>query len=199
MLRRRIIHYLSIALGAGILAFGICHIHARCDISEGGVLGLSLLIHHWLGISPGISSLVLDGAAMAAGALILEKSFLRDSLIASLAYALWYRLYEFLALPLPWLILHPAVSAVAGGILVGVGTALIVWRGCAAGGDDSLALIFHAKTHLPLPLFYCMSDAAVLAMSLSYIPLKHFAWSLLSVLISSGTITLLGPKKSPEK
>ena len=36
-------------LGSCILAFGLCHIHALSGVTEGGQLGLTLLLHHWLG------------------------------------------------------------------------------------------------------------------------------------------------------
>ena len=48
-------------LGSGILAFGMYHIHSQGVITEGGILGLSLLAHHWLGISPAVSGFVMNG------------------------------------------------------------------------------------------------------------------------------------------
>ena len=46
-------------LGSCILAFGLCHIHALSGVTEGGQLGLTLLLHHWLGITPALSALVI--------------------------------------------------------------------------------------------------------------------------------------------
>lgn len=42
-----------ILLGTAILSFGIHNIHQRTAITEGGVIGLVLLINHWLGV-PGV-------------------------------------------------------------------------------------------------------------------------------------------------
>ena len=53
---------LTALLGSAILAFGLCHVHAYSGVTEGGVLGLTLLLHHWLGISPSTSGLVLNAA-----------------------------------------------------------------------------------------------------------------------------------------
>ena len=39
-----------ILLGTAILSFGIHNIHQRTAITEGGIIGLVLLINHWLGV-----------------------------------------------------------------------------------------------------------------------------------------------------
>ena len=36
-------------------AFGMYHIHALADVTEGGVLGLTLLLEHWFSISSAIN------------------------------------------------------------------------------------------------------------------------------------------------
>lgn len=51
---------LIIMLGAGICSFGIHNIHQRTNITEGGVIGLMLLIEHWLHISPAYITPILD-------------------------------------------------------------------------------------------------------------------------------------------
>ena len=35
-------------LGSAILAFGLYNVHSISSVTEGGVLGLTLLLHHWL-------------------------------------------------------------------------------------------------------------------------------------------------------
>lgn len=188
--------YASIIAGAGILAFGMYNVHAQCDISEGGVLGLSLLLLHWLQLSPGISSLLLDTAAILAGTVVLKKTFLWDSIAASVCYTLWYSLFEAFPPIMPDLSAWPFAAAIVGGLFVGVGTSLIVRHGCAAGADDSLALIVQAKTRMRLSVFYAISDFTVLTLSLTYIPFSRIIWSMLSVLISSGIIELMRKKKN---
>ena len=42
-----------LVLGTAILSFGIHNIHQRAAITEGGVIGLVLLMNHWLGIPCG--------------------------------------------------------------------------------------------------------------------------------------------------
>ena len=60
--RLKLKNCLSIILGSAILAFGLYNVHSISGVTEGGVLGLTLLLEHWFGISPSISGLVLNGA-----------------------------------------------------------------------------------------------------------------------------------------
>ena len=43
-----------------ICSFGIHNIHQRTNITEGGVIGMMLLIDHWLHLSPAYITPVLD-------------------------------------------------------------------------------------------------------------------------------------------
>ena len=45
-----------IMLGTAILSFGIHNIHQRTAITEGGIIGLVLLINHWLGVPASVFS-----------------------------------------------------------------------------------------------------------------------------------------------
>lgn len=188
-----------IVLGAGILAFGLYNVHSRSMISEGGVLGLSLLLYQWFSLSPSITSFVMDSLAILLGTLILQNRFLFDSIFASVCYSVLYASFEKIGPILPDYSASPLMAALVGGIFVGVGTSFIVRYGCAAGADDSLALIFQKLTKIRLSVFYVLSDFFVLTLSLSYIPIEQIGWSFLSVLLSSALITLFCPKQEESK
>ena len=40
--------YLTVILGAAILSFGLYNVHSQSTITEGGVLGMTLFLQHWL-------------------------------------------------------------------------------------------------------------------------------------------------------
>ena len=58
--------FLALA-GSAILAFGLYNVHSFSNVTEGGVLGMTLLMEHWLGVSPAVSEVVLDGICYALG------------------------------------------------------------------------------------------------------------------------------------
>ena len=74
---------LIIMLGAGICSFGIHNIHQRTNITEGGVIGLMLLIEHWLHISPAYITPILDLACYLTAFKYLGGSFIVISIIST--------------------------------------------------------------------------------------------------------------------
>ena len=150
---------LFIALGAAIYSFGIHNIHQRTAITEGGIIGLMLLIEHWF--------------------------FIRDSLIATIAVSAFYKLWEMFPPMLPDLSAYPFAAAVCGALFVGVGVGLIIRQGGSGSGDDALALTISHVTHWRLSAAYLFTDLTVLTLSLTYIPVKRIFFSLITVTLSS--------------
>ena len=177
--------YTVLLAGVMILSFGLYNVHSQSKITEGGILGLTLLLQHWLHISPGISEFVLDLLCYLAALQILGKGFLKNALISSAGYALFYSLWEFTGPLLPNLSGRPLLAAILGGTFVGVGVGLVVRSGGATGGDDALALILSRKTPLTLSKAYLFTDVVVLLLSATYIPLINIGCSLVTVTISS--------------
>ena len=69
-------------LSSALQAFGMYNIHALSGVTEGGVLGATLLFDHWFGLSPAVSSFVLNIACYVLGWRTLGKSFIAYSAIA---------------------------------------------------------------------------------------------------------------------
>lgn len=195
--RRELFRYAQLLLGSAILAFGLFNVHSQSRITEGGVLGTTLLLQHWFGISPSISEAVLDVCCYLLGLKYLGKSFLRYALTATGGFALSYALFERMGYMLPSMLDQPLLAAVVGGLFVGVGVGLVVRVGGAAGGDDALALVIAKLLHWPVSRAYLFTDLVVLLLSLTYIPLQNIVCSLVTVTLSSfiiGKIHTLGKK-----
>lgn len=186
--KETLIRYTTLFLGTAILSFGLFNVHSQSGVTEGGILGTTLLLQHWFGISPGLSEFVIDLVCYALGFKLLGAAFFKYAIIASSSYACFYTLWEFTGPILPSLATHPLAAAVLGGLFVGVGVGFIVRAGGASGGDDVLALILKKYTPMSLSQSYFFTDAIVLLLSLSYIPLRRIAFSFITVTLSSWII-----------
>jgi len=175
-------------LGAFIQAMGLCNIHAFADVTEGGVLGATLLIHHWLHISPALSALVLNALCYFIGWRALGKGFLAYSVLCGAAYSVFYALLEPFAPLWPGVVASPLWSALVGAVFIGVGAGLCVRVGGAPGGDDALAMALSKLTKIDIQWIYLLTDGLVLGLSISYIPLTKLAYSLLTVVLSGQII-----------
>ena len=172
-------------LGAAVLSFGMINIHRRTGITEGGVLGMVLLIGHHFALPPWLVTPILDGACYLLGWRYLGWNFIRLSAVTSAAMSLFLRLWEAVGPVLPDLSAHPLAAALAGGAFVGAGVGIIVRQGGSSGGDDALALVISRLSRCRLARAYLVTDLTVLALSLTYIPLGRIAYSLVTVTLSS--------------
>ena len=179
------------ALGSAIQAFGLYNIHSISGVTEGGVLGLTLLLHHWLGVSPSVSGLILNAACYLFGYKTLGRSFVFYSVIAGGGFSLFYALFERLPPVFPMLAGAPLAAAIVGALFVGIGVGLSVRAGGAPGGDDALAMALSQVLRQPIERIYLASDLIVLLLSASYLPLSNLACSLLTVLLSGRLIGLV--------
>ena len=187
------------ALGSVILAFGLYHVHSFSGVTEGGVLGLTLLADHWLHLSPAVTGFVLNAVCFLFGWQVLGRAFVVYSVIATLSFSASYAVVEQFPPLWPDLYALPLLAAIIGAVFVGVGAGLSVWAGGASGGDDALAMALSHITHRPIAQIYLLTDLSVLALSLSYIPLSRIVWSLLTVVLSGQIVGLIQRIPFPEK
>ena len=187
------------ALGSVILAFGLYHVHSFSGVTEGGVLGMTLLLDHWLHLSPAVTSFVLNAVCFFFGWRVLGKEFVVYSVIATVSFSAAYAVAEQFPPLWPELYAMPLLAAIVGAAFVGVGAGLSVWAGGASGGDDALAMALSRLTHRPIEQIYLITDLAVLALSLSYIPLSRIVWSILTVVLSGQIVGLIQRIPFPDK
>ncbi len=178
----------GILLGAAICTFGIHNIHQQTGITEGGVIGMMLLLEHWLGVSPALLTPVLDISCYLLAFRYLGKRFIRTSVLSTLCVSLFYKLWECFPPMLPDLSAHPLLAALLGGIFVGLGVGLIVRQGGSSGGDDALALVIARISGWRLSRAYMFTDFVVLGLSLTYLPVGRIVFSLITVTVSSWLI-----------
>ena len=178
-------------LGGAILAFGLYQVHSLSGVTEGGALGLTLLLQHWAHISPAWSSLVINVLCYALGLKILGRKFLLWSAVSGSSFSLSYAIFEQHPQYWPELARMPLIAAVIGALFVGVGVGLCVRAGGAPSGDDALAMSLSKRFGWPIERVYLISDLTVLLLSLTYLPAEKIACSLLTVILSGRLIGLI--------
>lgn len=178
---------LSLA-GSAILAFGLHNVHALSGVTEGGILGATLLLRRWLGISPALSGLVMNAVCYLIGWKTMGRTFIAYSAISGGGFSLFYWIVEQFEPVFPGLAAYPLAAAILGAVFVGVGVGLGVRAGGAPSGDDALAMSFARLFRWPIERGYLITDLTVLALSATYIDLPRLACSLLTVLLSGKII-----------
>ena len=184
-------------LASAFQAFGMYNIHALSGVTEGGVLGATLLLHHWFNISPAISGFVMNAACYLLGWRLLGKAFIGYSVLAAAGFSIGYGICEQFPPLWPQIIDMPMLACITGALFIGIGAGICVRAGGATTGDDALAMGLCHVMKIDIQWIYLVSDLTVLLLSLSYIPMKRIGYSLVTVILSGQIIGLI--QKIPHK
>ena len=187
-MKLRISNCLLAFFSSAFQAFGMYHIHSVSQITEGGVLGLTLLLDHWFYISPAVSGFLLTGLCFLLGWKTMGKSFILYSLIAAAGFSSGYAVFQQFPRLFPQIAAYPLAASIAGGLFIGIGAGLCVRSGGATTGDDALAMSLSRITGWDIQWIYLFTDLSVLLLSLSYIPMEKILYSLLTVILSGQII-----------
>ena len=192
--KKHLILCMIMLLGCAIQAFGLYHVHSFSGVTEGGVLGMTLLLDHHFGISPAVSSFIMNACCYFLGWRVLGRQFIGYSIVSGIGFSCFYALFEQMPPLFPTLGTHPFLAAVVGALFIGIGAGLCVRVGGAPGGDDALAMSLAKLTNMKIQWIYLISDVVVLGLSISYLPLTKLAYSLLSVILSGQIIGWIAKK-----
>ena len=178
-------------IGSAILSFGLYNIHALSGVTEGGILGMTLLLHYWFNISPAVSGFVMNAVCYLIGWKSLGKNFVAYSIVAGGGFSVFYAFFEKFPPLWPQLANMPLAASLLGAVFVGVGIGLCVRAGGAPGGDDALAMVISKATKSDIRWAYLASDLIVLLLSLTYLDFIRIALSLLTVILSGQIIGIM--------
>lgn len=182
---------LLIIIGASILSFGSYNFNYQNNVTEGGVLGLLLLMQHVFNISPSITSVIIDFSLFAIGTKFFGKRFLLYSVLSTITFSTTYKIWESVGFLIPSFTNNMLIASILAGIGVGVGVGLVVRGGGASGGDDVIALLGNKLLKLKVNHVYLVTDAIVLLMSLVYLDIKQVFFSIIAVTISGKIISII--------
>lgn len=189
--------YITAFLSSAFQAFGMYNIHAVADVTEGGVLGLTLLLEQWFSLSPAVSGLILNALCYLIGWKTFGKEFLTISALAAAGFSLSYSICEQFPPLWPGIAELPLLAAILGALFIGIGAGLCIRAGGATCGDDALAMSLSKLCRTDIQWIYLLTDLTVLGLSVSYIPLRKIGYSLLTVILSGQIIGWL--QRSPIK
>ncbi len=143
IITKKIKEYLGITIGAMIMAIGTASFLLPNELSTGGFAGVSTIIYYLLNIPLGTTMLVLNIPLLMIAYFKIGKDLLFKSIYGTVCLSTFINLFE-IATP----ITHDSfLSCIYGGILVGIGTAIILKLNGSTGGSDLLSYVI--RTYKP--------------------------------------------------
>ncbi len=188
--------YIFILLGALIVTLGYVYFIIPYKILPGGVYGTSIILHHTFGLPVGMTALVFNIILLSVGLKVLGPRFGVKTLTALILTSVFVDIGSYLSGLEPLVEDDALLSAVFGGVLVGVGVGLMFRSRASTGGSDVLAMIIRKYNHMPIGQLMIIIDSIVVLGGLIVfgdwkIPL--YSWILIFIMGKVVDVVLQGP------
>lgn len=169
----------AIIAGSMLVGVGINFFLIPYHLLDGGMIGIGLIIHYYLGLPTGLG-VILSSIPLYIYAWYYEKKLFLNSLHGLLFSSLCIDIFSEAVIG--WN-LPIFVSAIIGGGLIGLGIGLMLRYGTSTGGTDMLAQIITRKSGFNVGVLIFFIDGCVLLFGLSVVGLSVFLYSFLTILM----------------
>ena len=176
-----------IVLGNAIYAAGVVLFILPSGLITGGTTGIALIVNHFTGMQ--ISAFVgaFNVAMFALGYLVLGRKFAMSTLVSTFSYPVMLGLIQK-AVGDFVLTEDLLLSALFGGLLIGLALAVVIRLGASTGGMDIPPLILQKTLRIPVSASMYVFDFIILIGQMLFTPKQTCLYGILLVLVY--TITL---------
>lgn len=188
--------YAFILAGTFVLSMGYVYFITPYKIVPGGVYGISIVLHHTFGVPVGLTALFFNIPLVLIGLRILGPRFGAKTFTGFVLTSFFVDLLSYFSQMEPLVEDNALLSAIFGGVLMGVGVGLIFKSRATSGGTDVLAMIVGKYNRMPLGQLMIMIDSVIVLVGLAVfrdweIPL--YSWIVIFIMGKVIDIILQGP------
>ncbi|MBQ2896695.1 MAG: YitT family protein [Clostridia bacterium] len=130
--------YLVVSCGFALIAIALNKFIIPNRITLGGVSGIATVLEYTLRIKPSYVILLINLPLIVAAWVILGRRFVKKSLLGVLILSLFLEITRLEAVTSDLLL-----ASVAGGVIMGFGTGLVILKGSSSGGTEVLVRIIN--------------------------------------------------------
>lgn len=179
--------YIIVALACVVMAFNINYFFVGNKLAEGGVSGLSLIIHYLSNIDVSYLYFALNIPLIILAYIFLGKNFLLKTFFATLVLSVFLKVFASFSEPLDDILL----AAIFGGAINGIAIGIVFYAGGSTGGMDIVAKIVNKYTGIPISRILLATDFIVLSIVAVIFGKVIFMYTLISLVISSKMIDII--------
>ena len=179
--------YIIVALACVVMAFNINYFFVGNKLAEGGVSGLSLIIHYLSNIDVSYLYFALNIPLIILAYIFLGKNFLLKTFFATFVLSVFLKVFASFSEPLDDILL----AAIFGGAINGIAIGIVFYAGGSTGGMDIIAKIVNKYTGIPISRILLTTDFIVLSMVAVIFGKVIFMYTLISLVISSKMIDII--------
>ncbi|WP_346669162.1 YitT family protein [uncultured Subdoligranulum sp.] len=147
MTQNKTVNLLLEILGCFISAAGIYSFAVAAEVPVTGIAGISAILYRLFGLPMGLSNVLINVPIVILSYKLLGRSFLLRSLRCMILFAVFT---DYLLPVMPVYTGNRLLATICGGVVGGIGDALIYMQNSSTGGMDFITMAIKAKRpHLP--------------------------------------------------
>jgi len=158
--------YTQIVVGTFLVSIGYVMFISPDKIVPGGIYGISIMLHYLLGTPLGLTALAFNIPLTLIGTKLLGPRFGIKTVVAFVLTSVYVDVLYYFFGSEPLVEDETLVSAIFGGLFVGVGVALTFKAKATSGGSDVIAMILQKYTRMPSGQLMMMVDGVIVMISL---------------------------------
>lgn len=139
-IKKYILEYLYIVIGSFLMALSTALILLPNQLSTGGISGISTILYYLFKYPVGITMLLINVPLFVFAIVKIDKRLFFKSIIGTVLLSVFIDLLENMA-PITN---DRFLACIYGGIIMGIGTAIILRAGASTGGTDLLSYVIRA-------------------------------------------------------
>ncbi len=175
--RAIIIDIIGTILGSAIMAFGVSSFLLPNQLSSGGFSGIATITYYLLKIPMGIMIIAMNVPLFIFAGYKIGKEFFIKSLVGTISLSMFIDVLD----KYPAITTDRFLAAIYGGVIIGVGTAIILKVGSSTGGTELVTnLIKTYNPYISISKYLAIID--IIIVSLNVIFLGHIEIGLYSAI-----------------
>lgn len=152
-------------IGAVIMAFGISSFLLPNQLSSGGISGIATITYYLLKIPMGTMIIIINIPLFLFAGYKIGKSFFIKSLVGTISLSVFIDIFD----KYPPVTTDQFLACIYGGIIIGIGTAIILKVGSSTGGTELIAnLIKTYNTRVPMSRFLTIIDVVIILLNILF-------------------------------
>lgn len=177
-----------IIVGSFIFAFGINYFAIPNRLSEGGIIGITIVTYYLFEWSPGIVNFVLNAVLLAIGYKLFSKQVILYTAISIVATSIFLQVTVDIG---EYLNGDTLLAALFAGLTIGFGLGLIFRAGGTSGGSAILAQLANQRLGWGIGKGVLVIDIIVIVGSVFIIGQEKAMYTLISVYVGAKIIDIV--------
>jgi uncharacterized membrane-anchored protein YitT (DUF2179 family) len=195
MKKRTVLEYFYIVSGTLIAGFAVAIFSTPAKIAGGGVNGISTILYHLFGLDPGLTMLAINIPLFLIGMKVFGRLYGLKSLFGAVCLSAWVTLFgkltEYKGVLAYTDRMDVLLSAVFGGVLLGVGIGIVMRSGSNTGGTDIIAQILNKYTPFNMGTCIFLTDGLVILCGYFVFGLERAMFAIIQLYLSSQMVNFV--------